>query len=348
MRAVKKLIDLRSDTVSRMSNSMLKALQSAEVGDDVYSDDPTLKRLESTVAHMLGKERGLFTISGTMSNLISILVHCTRGDSAIIGERSHINIYEQGGISSIASIFPIVIPESPDGTLDISTIKKKILPENPHFSPVKLVCLENTHNYLMGKALPLGAPQTLSNFSKEFGIKTHIDGSRILNAYYHHKANNPLLQLKELTEGIDSLCMCLSKALRCPIGSVLVGSDEFIHKALRWRKVIGGGIRQGGYVAAAALQSIGEMEISVPRDNYHATLFAKELKRIGVESNIPDTNIVVFRPVTTKSPQEYSLALQENGVLANPRIDGSIRIVFHPDIDEEDLQNTIGVIEKLK
>ena len=200
----------------------------------------------------------------------------------------------------------------------------------------------------MGKALPLGASQALSSFCKDYGINTHIDGSRILNAYFHHKASNPLLQLKELTEGVDTVCMCLSKALKCPMGSVLVGTDEFISKALRWRKVLGGGIRQGGYIAAAALQSIGEMEVTIPRDHYHAKLLASELKKIGVDCNNPDTNMVVFKPVTKRSSQEYWSALKENGVLVYARIDGYMRMIMHPNINEEDLQHTLRVIERLK
>lgn len=347
MRIAKRLVDLRSDTVSQMSKGMIKALESAKVGDDVYGDDPTLNFLQEKIAKMFGMEKGLYTPSGTMSNLISILVHCSRGNSAIIGEHSHINAYEQGGISLIANVFPVSLKENPDGTLDLSQVKKKILPENPHFPRTKLIAVENTYNFLAGKALPLEYPSVLSKFCKENGLKLHVDGSRIFNAYFYHKEKNPDLSISEMTEGFDSACVCLSKALQCPVGSVLVGSEKFINEAIRWRKVLGGGLRQGGYIAAAALESMKNMHVSIPNDHKNVRIFSKGLQRIGVNCNEPETNMTVFRPNSSKSPHEYTLALQEFGILANPRVDGSFRVVTHPGVSEEDMHYAIEVIEKI-
>ena len=347
-RALKKIIDLRSDTVTRMSQSMIEALKHADVGDDVYDDDPTLKKLEATVAKMLGKERGIFTIGGTMSNLIAIMAHCSRGETALIGQGSHIQVYEQGGIASIANVFPNPVPELPDGSFDLSVLQSKILPPNPHFSVTTLVALENTYNYLGGVVLSLDYPSQIAKFCKENNLKLHLDGSRLLNAYYHHKKKNPQLKVSDLTEQFDSSCMCLTKVLRCPLGSILVGSDEFISKALRIRKILGGGIRQIGYIAAAALQSLEESKELIPIIHKNTKTFASELKKLGIVCNDPQSNIVIFWPQSKLTGNDFSMKLKENGVLANSRLDGSIRIIFHPDVDEQDLYSTIEIIKNIR
>jgi threonine aldolase len=341
MKALKRIVDLRSDTVTRMSESMHQALRNAAVGDDVYDDDPTLNKLQDTVAKLFGKERGLLTLSGTMSNLISILVHCKRGEYAIIQEHSHINVYEQGNIASIAGIFPVIIPEEPDATYDLAKLKSKILPSNQHFAIPSLVTMENSFNFLAGKALPLDFPKKLSAFAKQHGLKTHLDGSRLLNSYYFHKETNKDLKEKDLTEHFDSVCMCLSKGLRCPLGSVLVGSDEFIRQAHRWRKALGGGFRQAGYIAAAALQSLEEASKVFPEDQKHAREMAAGLEKLGYEIFPSDTNFVVFKPRTKLNITEYVAKAKEAGIYASQRLDGSIRAVLHENIKSEDIEYVI-------
>lgn len=342
MNKLNKIINLRSDTVSHMSKKMMSALMNAQVGDDVYNDDPTLNNLQDHIANLFGKEKAILTLSGTMSNLISILVHCERGDSAILTKSSHINVYEQGNISSIAGVFPIVIPERSNGTVDLEEVKKCILPENQHFARTKLLCLENTQNLLSGQPLPLSFNRELELFKIKVPIKTHLDGSRLLNAYYFHKTTHPDLKVKDITDGFDSVSMCLSKALRCPLGSVLAGSEEFIKKAHRWRKALGGGFRQAGYIAAAALQSLQDAEKTIKKDHYHAKTLAKKLENQGVKVEKSDTNFVVFEPHTKEPGPEYIKRLEKSGILANTRIDGKVRFVLHGNIEYKD----IGEVEK--
>lgn len=338
---MRKIINLRSDTVSKMSQSMIKALSEAQVGDDVYGDDPTLNRLQDHFASMFGKEKGLLTLSGTMSNLISILVHCERGDAALLTKSSHINVYEQGNISSIAGVFPIVIPENPDGTINFEDAKSNIMPENQHFARTKLLCLENTQNLLSGRALPLSFNSELLNFKSKFPINTHLDGSRLLNAYFFHKEKNPSLKVESLTAGFDSVSMCLSKGLRCPLGSILVGSEEFINKAHRWRKALGGGFRQAGYFAAAAFQSLSEAEEVIKQDHLNSKTLASEFKKRGLKVEQSDTNMIVFNPHVDGSSAEYIKRLEKVGILANTRMDGKVRFVFHENIKEEDVEDVV-------
>ena len=327
--------------MSKMSKSMIKALSEAQVGDDVYGDDVTLNRLQDHFASMFGKEKGLLTLSGTMSNLISILAHCERGDAALCTKSSHINVYEQGNISSIGGVFPIVIPENPDGTVSFEDVRRFILPENQHFARTKLLCLENTQNLLSGRALPLGFNSELVQFKSKFPLKTHLDGSRLLNAYFFHKETNPSLKVEDLTEGFDSVSMCLSKGLRCPLGSVLVGSEEFIGRAHRWRKALGGGFRQAGYFAAAAFQSLMEAEEVIRQDHLNTRALGLEFRKRGLKVEQNDTNIIVFDPHVDGSGAEYIGRLGKVGILANTRMDGKVRFVFHENIKEEDVGDVV-------
>ena len=327
---------------------MLSALSKAEVGDDVYKDDPTLNHLQEKVAKMFNKEKALLTLSGTMSNLLSILSHSNRGESAIYPVHSHINIFEQGNISSIAGVFPIPIPENADSTIDFSEAKSRILPSNEHFSQTTLLCMENTNNHLAGKALPLAFNSDLLRFKQQTGLKTHLDGSRLFNAYYFHKKSQPDLRLEDVVQGFDSLCFCLSKALRCPLGSVLVGSEEFIGKARRWRKALGGGFRQAGYVAAAALVSLDEAERVIGDDHLNAARLADLLEGRGVQVSRSDTNFVVFRPHLDMPTGDYVKKLAEQGVLAGPRLNGAVRMVFHENIKSEDVEEIFKRVFSVK
>jgi threonine aldolase len=341
---MKKILDLRSDTVSKMSRSMIEAFSRAEVGDDVYSDDPTLNHLQDHVARMFKKEKGLLTLSGTMSNLLSILVHCNRGESAILQLHGHINCYEQGNISSIAGVFPVPIEETSEGTVNFEEVRSKMLPNNEHFTKSTLLCMENTFNFLSGKALPLSFNSELVTFKSQVPIKAHLDGSRLLNAFYFHKASCPALEEHQLTEGFDSVCICLSKALRCPLGSVLVGSAEFIEKARRWRKALGGGFRQAGYLAAAALTSLQEAEKTIVKDHQNAKRLASLFAEKGVSVEKSDTNFVVFQPHLPGTQGEYLKRLKNVGILAGPRLDGRIRLVLHENITEDDVDQVVSRI----
>ncbi|OMJ90711.1 hypothetical protein SteCoe_6886 [Stentor coeruleus] len=348
MKAFRRIIDLRSDTVTIMSASMHQALLNAEVGNDVYGDDPTVNSLQDRVAKMMGKERGLFTTSGTMSNLISILTHCNRGDSAIIGANSHIYVYEQGNISSIAGIMPVPVEEKADGTLDLNALTSKILPPDQHFTKTTLITFENTHTVLFGKALPFGYDKKVREYALNHNIKTHLDGSRLLNAYYYHKERNPNIKVNDITEGYDSICMCFTKGLKCPIGSMLVGTDEFISKAHRWRKALGGGFRQIGYIAAAAMQSLDEAEATFTHDHRLARAFHNEIVKAGIKCEPLETNFVAFWPDTNLSIPDYVARLKEKGVLAGGMVNGCIRIVCHAGISEEDVEVTVSAIKSLQ
>ncbi|OMJ90712.1 hypothetical protein SteCoe_6887 [Stentor coeruleus] len=348
MKAVKRIVDLRSDTVTKFSESMLQALVKAEVGDDVYHDDPGVNQLQERVAKMMGKEKGLFTVSGTMSNLLSILSHCKRGESAVLGTYCHINAYEQGNIASIAGVMPMPVNENSDGTFDFDVLATKILPPDQHFTKTTLITFENTHNKFIGKALPFGYDKKVSEFAVKHGVKTHLDGSRLLNAYYYHKERNPNIKEKDLTEGYDSICMCFTKGLRCPIGSVLVGTDEFIAKAHRWRKALGGGFRQIGYIAAAAMQSLDEAETIFTRDHKLASMLHRELINAEIKCEPLETNFVNYWPKTDLKLPEYVARLKDNGILVGGRIDGSVRMVCHAGVNEDDVELIVSTIRSFQ
>lgn len=233
MKRALRIFDYRSDTVTKPTSRMLQAMISAEVGDDVYNEDPTVNRLQKRCAEIFGMQAGLFVASGTMGNLVSLLTHCSRGEAAILGDRSHIFVYEQGGMSSLGGIFPLIVPNQSNGTINIEDLKEKILPDNIHFTKSKLICLENTHNNCGGIPLALEYQQEVVQLKEQNGLKLHIDGARIFSAYYALKENNPQIKTQDLGKGIDTLNICFSKGLCCPVGSVLIGSDEFIRTAHR-------------------------------------------------------------------------------------------------------------------
>ena len=283
-------IDLRSDTVSHPTAEMREAMATARVGDDVYHDDPTVNQLEADAAEMLGKEAAVFVTSGTQGNLCALLSHCQRGESIIVGDISHIYQYEQGGMSQIGGIIPQTVPVQADGTLCLDDIERAVFPDDEHKPVTRLIGLENTHNAAGG--MPISAEYTASvaEFARSRGLILHIDGARIFNAAAAYGVD-----VKDLVAGADSISFCLSKGLCAPAGSILLGSHDFIRRARRARKALGGSLRQAGILASAGLIALHKMKDRLHEDHEHAMLLAEglsEIPHIIIERQ--NTNFVIF------------------------------------------------------
>ena len=290
------IIDLRSDTVTKPTAEMRQAMFDAEVGDDVYGSDPTVLKLQDLAAKLLGKEAALFVPSGTMGNLICILNHCSEfGSEMILGDESHIHFYEQGGCATVARIHSRVVPTQADGTLLLKDIEDRIRLDknNDHWPLTKLVCLENTHNRKGGQVLSVEYIESVAELCRKYDLKLHMDGARLLNASAELDVDPATL-----VASCDSISLCLSKGLAAPVGSLVIGSQEFVRRAKRLRKVFGGGMRQVGVLAAAGLLALTDMPKRLKVDHEHAKLLAQGLAKIdGVlinpETDAP-TNIVFF------------------------------------------------------
>ena len=285
-----KIVDLRSDTVSQPTPAMRAAMAQAMVGDDVYGEDPTVNRLQELSARILGKEAGLFIPSGTMGNLTAILAHCSRGDELILGSSSHTFLYEAGGYAALGGVHPHLVPNRPDGTMALAEIEAAIRPSDAHQPVTRLVCLENTHNRCGGAALSGEYTQAVAELAHRHGLKLHLDGARIFNAAVAQGAS-----AHELAESADSVTFCLSKGLCAPVGSVLCGSKEFIVRAHRIRKQLGGGMRQAGIIAAAGIIALEKMVDRLHEDHRRASHLAKGLRNVpGVilDPGTPQTNMV--------------------------------------------------------
>jgi len=283
-------IDLRSDTVSWPTPAMREAMANAVVGDDVYGEDPTVNKLEAEAAEMLGKEAGLFVSSGNQGNLIAILTHCGRGDEIILGDKAHIFVYEAGGIAALGGVHPHTVPVHADGTMDLTKIKKAVRGDNYHFPRTKLIALENTQGTVGGVPISKAYTDKVADFAHEHDLKLHIDGARFFNA-----AAALEIKPKDLAEKADSLTFCLSKGLCAPVGSVLVGDAAFIKEARRTRKLLGGGMRQAGVLAAAGLIAIHEMSKRLHEDHENACLLGDLLADVpGITVETIHTNFVFF------------------------------------------------------
>ncbi len=329
-----KTIDLRSDTVTLPSPAMKAAMAQAELGDDVYGEDPTVNKLEDVAAEILGKEAALFVSSGTQSNLLALLSHCERGEEYIAGQTAHTYRYEAGGAAVLGGIQPQPLDFEPDGTLNLDKVKATIKPDDYHFAKTKLLCLENTHK---GKVLPLDYLAETNTFARDHNLSLHLDGARVFNA-----AVTLEVDIKEITQHFDTVSCCLSKGLGAPVGSVLVGPADFIAKARRWRKMVGGGMRQAGILAAAGLVALTEMVERMSDDHANARQLAEGLADIpGFDVNLDDvqTNMLFFN-LSEPLADTFSPFMAERGII----IGGgpyAIRAVAHYGIEAEDIETVI-------
>jgi threonine aldolase len=341
-------IDLRSDTVTWPTREMREAFVTAPVGDDVFVEDPTVLQLEADAARMLGKEAGLFLSSGTQGNLLAFLVHCRRGDEAIMGDLSHTFYYEAAGCSAVAGVMPHTVPVQPDGTLRLEDIEAAIRGVDVHYPTTRLICLENTQNKTGAKALTAEYTNSVAELAHRHGLQLHIDGARIFNA-----AAALNVPVSELVAGADSVTFCLSKGLCAPVGSVLVGTKEFIEQARRNRKMIGGGMRQAGVLAAAGLIALNKMSKRLHEDHEHAAQLAKAFAALApaVEVVSCDTNFVLIHLHSPKfaTPAEFIKAMWEQHKvrLGSPYPSGHLRLVTHYYINDAAVARIISAFQQL-
>jgi len=336
-------IDLRSDTVTLPTPAMREAMATAEVGDDVLGEDPTVNRLEAIAAARVGKEAALFVASGTMGNLVALLTHCGRGDEIIAGDRAHLFLYEAGGASALGSIHSRQVPNRPDGTLDLAQVEAAIRPDNDHFPRSRLVCLENTHNRCGGACLTPDYLRQARALADQYGLRIHLDGARIFNA-----AVALGLDVRELTRPADSVSFCLSKGLSAPVGSLLCGPADFIHQARRVRKVVGGGMRQAGVIAAAGILALEQMVDRLADDHANARRLAEglaDIPGINLDPSRVQTNIVIFGlQDSAPDPVEFCRRLADQGVKMSPIEGRQIRAVTHYGIEAEHIEQALAVI----
>ena len=324
-----KIIDLRSDTVTKPTEAMRQAMLNADVGDDVYGEDPTVNRLQELAAEMAGKEAGLFVPTGTQGNLLAILSHCQRGEEYIAGQQAHCYRYEAGGAAVFGGVQPQPIEFEADGRLDLVKVAEKIKPDDNHFAMTRLLCLENTQS---GKVLPLDYQAQAAVVAREHSLKMHLDGARVFNAAVQQK-----VPLSEITRYYDSVSFCLSKGLGAPVGSMLVGSRELIDRAHRLRKMAGGGMRQAGILAAAGIYALKHHVVRLTEDHQNARKLAEGLSAVDgldVDLNAVETNMVFVSSDLETQPRLIE-ALKERGVLVGGY--GQLRLVTHHDIAAEDI-----------
>lgn len=320
------MIDLRSDTVTRPGRAMLEQMLAAPVGDDVYGDDPTVNELQRYAADLSGKEAALFLPTGTQANLVALLSHCERGEEYIVGQGAHNYLYEAGGAAVLGSIQPQPIDAAADGTLPLDKVAAKIKADDIHFARTRLLSLENTHN---GKVLPRDYLQQAWEFTRERGLGLHVDGARIFNAVVDYGC-----ELSAVTRYCDSFTICLSKGLGAPVGSLLVGSSDYIRRAVRWRKMTGGGMRQAGILAAAGLYALKNNVQRLRDDHDNAAWMADRLREAGAEVLRHDTNMLFVR-VEEAHAAALGAFMRERGVLINAS--GIVRLVTHLDVSRQQL-----------
>ncbi|MHC4630539.1 MAG: low-specificity L-threonine aldolase [Planctomycetota bacterium] len=336
-------IDLRSDTVTLPTPAMREAVYNAELGDDVFGEDPTVNRFEQMAAERIGKQASLLVASGTMANLVCILTHCARGEEVILGDRSHTFLYESGGMSALGGIHPRTISNQPDGTMLLEDIRAAIRGPNVHFPRTRLICLENTHNRCYGSALTCEYVDSVAALAKEHGLSVHLDGARIFNA-----AVALGLDAKELTRSVDSVSFCLSKGLSAPVGSVVCGTSEFIAEARRSRKVLGGGMRQAGVIAAAGITALEEMVDRLAEDHENARRLAEGIAAIGglsIEPERVQTDIVYFELASDRlTADELVAELGKKGIRILRVGPSRFRAVTHYGISADDIDLTVKAL----
>jgi len=327
------LVDLRSDTVTRPSAGMRRAMMAAELGDDVFGDDPTVNRLQAQTAQMLGFEQGLLFPSGTQSNLAALMSHCGRGDEYLVGQEAHTYRFEAGGGAVLGSIQPQPLANRPDGTMDLAEIEAAIKPDDPHFARTRLLALENT---MGGKAVPRSYVEDALKIAKKKNLATHLDGARVFNA-----AVKLGVSARELCRGFDSVSVCLSKGLGAPAGTLLLGNADFIGKALRARKMLGGAMRQSGVLAAAGLYALEHNVDRLAEDHANAGRLALGLREAGFEVEGPHTNMVFV-----KAPDGFADHLVNNEILVlkGPRM----RLVTHLDVSAAAIDRVLVAVRSFR
>ncbi|HDO1358266.1 low-specificity L-threonine aldolase [Aeromonas veronii] len=326
-------IDLRSDTVTQPTDAMRQAMLHAEVGDDVYGEDPGVNALEAFGARLLGKQAALFVPSGTMSNLLAVMSHCQRGEGAILGNAAHIYRYEAQGSAVLGSVALQPLPMQRDGTLAFDDIKAALAPDDAHFVQTRLICLENTHN---GKVLPLSYLQEMGAFVAERGLKLHLDGARLFNAAVASET-----PVEVIAAPFDSISICLSKGLGAPVGSLLVGSHDFIARARRLRKMLGGGMRQAGILAQAGLFALEQHVTRLADDHRRVKRLAEGLAALpGIELDLSlvQSNMVFLRLREGESAPLLAF-MKERGILFSGY--GELRLVTHLQINDDDIEEVI-------
>lgn len=338
-----KSIDLRSDTVTQPTAEMRKAMSEAECGDDVWEEDLTVKRLEGLSAERTGKEAAIFTASGTMSNLIAVLTWCKRGTEIVVGDEAHIFWNEVGGASALGGVSIRTVPNNLRGGMDPLDVKEAIRRDNIHFPPTSMIGLENTHNRCSGGVLTKEETESIAKVGRAKGIPVHLDGARIFNASIALGVS-----VEELCSPADSVAFCLSKGLSAPIGSLLCGSREFVNEAKKWRKMVGGGMRQVGVIAAAGLVALDSMVERLAEDHSNARLLAEGLFHIsGIKliSNVIESNIVIFE--WTCGPAVNLIErLGQKGLKASYVGGRKIRMVTHAGISSDDINKAIQIVSE--
>jgi threonine aldolase len=340
-------IDLRSDTVTQPTPEMREAMAKAKVGDDVYGEDPTINRLQEVAAEKMGKQAGLFVASGTMGNLIAVLSHCQRGDEVIVGKKNHVFVHEAGGMSALGGVHSCQLPNQPDGSLLLEDVAAAFRPDDLHEPVTRLVCLENTHNGCGGVFQTPDTTHQMAEWAHSHGLSVHLDGARIFNA-----AVAQGVPASQLTGPADSVTFCLSKGLCAPVGSVLCGSQPFIAKARRLRKMLGGGMRQGGILAAAGLVALDKMAGRLGEDHARAKNLADGLRQVPglqLDQGTPATNMVFLslRPEVHYTTDELIEKLKERGVLIGATGERKYRLVTHYWIEDAGVEETVEAFRRV-
>lgn len=340
------IIDLRSDTMTQPTEAMRQAMAQAEVGDDVFNEDPTIHQLQDMAAEKLGMEAALYLPSGTMGNLVSLLTHCGRGDEVILGDRSHIFLNEVGGLSALGGIHPHTVPNRDDGTLPLEALENAIRQSDLHYPPTRLICLENTQNYCFGSPLTPQYMDSVAGLAGKYGLRVHLDGARIFNASVALSVD-----VRELTRQADSVMFSLSKGLSAPVGSVIAGPRDWVDQARKWRKMVGGGMRQAGHLAAAGIVALETQIDRLQEDHQNARTLAQGLKQlpgVQIEPEKNPTNILFFQldhPEVT--PEAFLEQMESKGVKLMLMEGGQFRAVLNRMVTPEHTESALAIAQEI-
>jgi len=336
------MIDLRSDTVTKPTEAMIRAMAEAEVGDDVYGEDPTVNQLEHIAAELLGKEAALFVTSGTQGNQVAVLTHCVNGDEVILEADSHIFCYEGGAVAALAGVQTRTV-QGMRGALQAGDVAYAIRGSNIHYPRTRLVCMENTHNRAGGAVIMPEQMREVYEVAKQHSVSVHLDGARLFNAAVASQRD-----VRDFTRYTDSVQVCLSKGLSAPVGSILAGSRDFIEEARWWRKKLGGGMRQAGYLAAPGILALTKMVDRLADDHHRAKMLAEGLVKLSLEVLPVETNIVLVRTACVNlTAAEMLRRLAEKGVWAVDFDQYVVRFTTHRHITDQDIVNTLEAVEAI-